>query len=133
MKKVLILSLLTILSTSALAYYSNGFAFWSRPGHNLSRDQINDFAGCYARFHMDKTHDFRVLNVMGRASFPDIDHVLGLDIERDINFIEVGPRAVVRLYDNEGFRDYRGSLEPSSTYEGEERLDMIDSFEVTCL
>ncbi len=131
MKKMITAAMMT-LSLGAFAYVS-GDAFWSAPGTDLSLDSRASVRGCWARFHLDKTFDFKILNMMGESSVSDIDNVLGEDIEKDINMIEVGPKAMVRLYDNEDFFDYRGQIEAGVLFEDHQRLDSIDSFEVVCL
>ena len=131
MKKMITL-MLTTLSLSSFAYVS-GEAFWSNPGSDLSVDTQTQARGCWARFHLDKTFDFKILNMIGDSSVSDIDNVLGEDIEKDINMIEVGPKAVVRLYDNEDLYDYRGQIEPGTLFDDHNDLDSIDSFEVVCL
>ncbi len=124
--------MLGTLSLSSMAYVS-GEAYWSNPGSDLSTDVQRGSNGCWARFHLDKTFDFKILNMIGESSVSDIDHVLGEDIEKDINMIEVGPKAFVRLYDNEDFYDYRGQISPGTFFEDHQKLDAIDSFEVVCL
>ncbi|MAF76937.1 MAG: hypothetical protein CME63_05835 [Halobacteriovoraceae bacterium] len=132
MKKLMSLFLALSFTTTASAYVS-GEAYWSEAGTDMSVDDQRATLGCFARFHMDKTHDFIILNMLGNSSVSDIDHVLGLDIEKDINFIEVGPKAVVRIYDNEDFVDYRGQIEAGTLYDDHDKLDVVDSFEVVCL
>ena len=132
MKKLMTMICLLGLSTGASAYLS-GEGYWSEPGTDISPDDSRSTRGCWARFVTDKTHDFKILTLLGDSSISDIDHVLGRDIEKDINIIEVGPKAMVLLYDNEDFYDFRGQIEAGVVYDDHQKLDVVDSFEVVCL
>lgn len=105
--------------------------YWSTPVEELPESPyVQD--GCYARLFTDKTHDFLALNIIGPAAIHDFDHVVGRDIENDVNYIEVGPNAIVRLFDNTDLVDLRKVLTPGTKYFDEDLLDSIDSLELEC-
>jgi|GEM_PF-6281939 hypothetical protein len=130
--KKLTVGALFVLATSVLGF-SKGHLYWSEAGSDFSLGERNAANGCYARLHMDKSHDFAILNMVGNSAIYDIDAALGADIEHDINMIEVGANAKVTLYDNEGLRDFRGDISADSFFDDHRYLDRVDSLKVTCL
>ena len=69
------------------------------------------------------------LTLVGPLDMADMRGPFGFDWENEIESIKTGPKATIRIYDNENFRKHSEWVGPSKEIENlDGRMELFDSF-----
>jgi hypothetical protein len=85
--------------------------------------------GCWARIYDRENYMGDSLTLTGPIALADMSGPFGLNWDDRVNSIEVGPRATVTVYDNEGFRDQVARFQPDQRIADiSRRMGFFDEF-----
>ncbi len=71
-------------------------------------------SGCWAQFYDQRNFAGDVMTLLGPAELTTLDNGTGRQLKRDIDSLVVGPRAMLTVYQHQGFRDRSVAFEPNA-------------------
>lgn len=72
---------------------------------DLAAKESTTKGGCWAKIYDGENHTGDTLTLAGPISLADMSGPFGLNWDDRVNSVEIGPKAILTVYDNEGFRD----------------------------
>ncbi|MBZ2210026.1 beta/gamma crystallin domain-containing protein [Massilia soli] len=72
---------------------------------DLAAREASTKSGCWAKIYDGENYMGDTLTLTGPISLADMSGPFGLNWDDRVNSIELGPKAMMTVYDNEGFRD----------------------------
>jgi hypothetical protein len=66
--------------------------------------------GCWAKIYDGENYTGDTLTLAGPISLADMSGPFGLNWDDRVNSVEIGPKATLTVFDNEGFRDQVGQF-----------------------
>lgn len=86
-------------------------------------------SGCWARIHSAPNYGGDTLTLTGPVSLADMSGPYGLNWDDKVDSLEMGPKATLTVFDNEGFRDQVGVFKPGQKVPDiTKRLGFFDEF-----
>lgn len=71
-------------------------------------------SGCWAQFYDKRNFEGEVTTLLGPAELNALDKGTGRALKRDIDSLVVGPKAMLTVYQHQGFRDKSAGFEPNA-------------------
>jgi hypothetical protein len=62
-------------------------------------------AGCWAQFYDERNFKGEMLTVVGPASIDTVDKGTGKELKRSIDSLVTGPKAMLKIYEHQMFKD----------------------------
>lgn len=86
-------------------------------------------SGCWARIYSGPNYTGDTLTLTGPVSLADMSGPFGLNWDDKVDSLEMGPKATLTVFDNEGFRDQVGLFKPGQKVADiSKRLGFFDEF-----
>ena len=86
-------------------------------------------SGCWARIYSGTNYSGDTLTLTGPVSLADMSGPFGLNWDDKVDSLEMGPKATLTVFDNEGFRDQVGMFKPGQKVPDiNKRLGFFDEF-----
>lgn len=96
---------------------------------DLAAKESTTKGGCWARIYDGENYMGDTLTLAGPISLADMSGPFGLDWDDRVNSIEIGPKATLTVYDNEGFRDQVGQFKNGQKVPDiSKKLGLFDEF-----
>lgn len=86
-------------------------------------------SGCWARIYSGTNYTGDTMTLTGPVSLADMSGPFGLNWDDKVDSLEMGPKATLTVFDNEGFRDQVGLFKPGQKVADiSKRLGFFDEF-----
>ncbi len=85
--------------------------------------------GCWVELYSKDDFQGAALTLVGPLDMATMRGPFGFDWENEIESIKTGPRATIRIYDNENFKENSEWIGPSKEVKDlDDRMELFDSF-----
>jgi len=85
--------------------------------------------GCWVEMYSKDNFQGDILKLVGPLDMADMQGPFGHDWENEIESLKTGPRATIRIYDNENFKEHSEWVGPGKEVENlDGRMELFDSF-----
>ncbi len=103
---------------------------------DMAARETSTKSGCWAKIYDGENYMGDTLTLTGPISLADMSGPFGLNWDDRVNSIELGPKASMTVFDNEGFRDQVAQFKPGQKVPDISRklgfFDEFASIRLTC-